>query len=89
MAANHPQMSAALKNIADLNAVYLAHQRESLKAAEDDARRASRSSKKSKKDSKRKDKKSKDKKSKKEAKLAKKERKKQKKPKTLDFTSCF
>ena len=45
MAANHPQMSAALKNIADLNAVYLAHQRESLKAAEDDARRASRSSK--------------------------------------------
>ena len=68
MAANHPQMSAALKNIADLNAVYLAHQRESLKAAEDDARRASRSSKKSKKDSKRKDKKRKDKKSKKDRK---------------------
>ena len=68
MAANHPQMSAALKNIADLNAVYLAHQRESLKAAEDDARRASRSSKKSKKDSKRKDKKRKDKNSKKDRK---------------------
>ena len=80
MAANHPQMSAALKNIADLNAVYLAHQRESLKAAEDDARRASRSSKKSKKDSKRKDKKSKDKKSKKDRKSRKhKEDKKDKK----------
>ena len=40
MAANHPQMSTALKNIADLNAVYLQHQRESLKAAEEDTRNA-------------------------------------------------
>ena len=69
MAANHPQMSTALKNIADLNAVYLQHQRESLKAAEEDTRREkARSSKKSSKKSRKKDSKRKDKKSRKDKK---------------------
>ena len=34
MAANHPQLGAALSNIAELNRVYLEHQRESLREAE-------------------------------------------------------
>ena len=93
MAANHPQMSTALKNIADLNAVYLQHQRESLKAAEDETRREkARSSKKSskksrKKDSKRKDKKSRKDKKEKKGKKEKKEKKEKKSRKTREASS--
>ena len=42
MAANHPQLGTALANIAELNKVYLEHQRESLREAAGDARRASK-----------------------------------------------
>ena len=92
MAANHPQMSTALKNIADLNAVYLQHQRESLKAAEDETRRekaksSKKSSKKSRKDSKRKDKKSRKDKKEKKGKKEKKEKKEKKSRKTREASS--
>ena len=44
MAANHPQLGAALSNVAELNRVYLEHQREALREQEAEARRARKSS---------------------------------------------
>ena len=44
MAANHPQLGAALSNVAELNRVYLEHQREALREQEAEARRSSKSS---------------------------------------------
>ena len=67
MAANHPQLGAALSNIAELNRVYLEHQRESLREAEAGSRGSEKSAKnpkkrddREKKPKKRKDKKRKD-----------------------------
>ena len=45
MAANHPQLGAALSNIAELNRVYLEHQRESLREAEAGSRGSEKSAK--------------------------------------------
>ena len=67
MAANHPQLGSALSNIAELNRVYLEHQRESLREAEAGSRGSEKSAKnpkkrddREKKPKKRKDKKRKD-----------------------------
>ena len=45
MAANHPQLGSALSNIAELNRVYLEHQRESLREAEAGSRGSEKSAK--------------------------------------------
>ena len=49
MAANHPQLGAALNNIAELNRVYQEHQRESLREAEVGSRGVEKSAKDAKK----------------------------------------
>lgn len=76
--ANHPQLGTALSNVAELNNIYLLHQREALREAEEEERAAATAAKRASKESKR----SKKKKGKKEKK--KKEKKKEKKSKKKD-----
>ena len=61
MAANHPQLGAALSNIAELNRIYLEHQRESLRAADGVGADESRDKKRKKSKKAKRDKKGKDK----------------------------
>ena len=60
MAANHPQLGAALSNIAELNRIYLEHQRESLRAADGVGADESRDKKRKKSKKAKRDKKGKD-----------------------------
>ena len=68
---NHPQLGAALSNVADLNRIYLAHQRETARQAEEEDRAAAAAARRASKEAKR-------------SKPAKKKEKKEKKKKARD-----
>jgi hypothetical protein len=81
MAGNHPQLGTALSNVAELNKIYLEHQREALREADDRERAAARAIRRASKDSKKASKDSKKAKKRKEKRGRKKKESKEKKGK--------